>query len=82
MKTLNKLLVSAAFLPSMAMSQELTFATAGGVWLETITEACLDPYAESADVEVEVWGGRRLRTLHKLFRRSPHRRLAGAVPHP
>ena len=27
MKTLNKLLVSAAFLPSMAMSQELTFAT-------------------------------------------------------
>ena len=53
MKTLNTLLVSAAFLPSAAMAQELTFATAGGVWLETITEACLDPYAEASGVEVE-----------------------------
>lgn len=51
--TSSALVALAVVVPTFAQGQTLTFATAGGSFLETVNDACLKPYAEKTGLQIK-----------------------------
>ncbi|WP_226622898.1 ABC transporter substrate-binding protein [Brucella anthropi] len=54
MSIIKKLLVGAVFFaPSIAQAEQLTFATAGGTFLETVQKVCLQPFMDKTGLDIK-----------------------------